>query len=65
MAYDRPILRGLLGLVVQDQKLAARERKLRIGAPLVIGELNFKDAGRKGFDDRADLAAEQAPLGQV
>ena len=37
---------GLLGLVVEDQKLAVLERKLRIGAPLVIGEFDFKDAGR-------------------
>jgi hypothetical protein len=33
--------------------------------PPVIGKLDLKDAGSKSFDDGADLATEQAPLGQI
>ena len=50
---------------VQDHELAVAERKLRVGTPLIIGELYLEDPGSKDFDDSADLAADQASLGQV
>jgi hypothetical protein len=54
-----------LGLIMQDHELALAKGKLRVGVPLVIGELDLKDARREGFDDSADLAAKQASLGQI
>jgi hypothetical protein len=36
---------GLLGLVVEDQQLVVAEGELCIGKALIIGELDFKDAG--------------------
>lgn len=54
---------GVLRLVVKDQKLVFGQRQLRIGPPLVIRELDFKNTRDQGFDDGADLAAEQPVLG--
>jgi hypothetical protein len=59
------MLGGLLGSIVQNHQLAVAERELSVGMPLVIGELHLEDAGSKDFDDSADLATEQAPLGQI
>jgi hypothetical protein len=56
-------LRGVLGLVVEHQKLLFRQRQVRIGPPQVIGEFDFKHTRYEGFYDGADLAAEQPVLG--
>ena len=50
---------------MQNHQLAITERELRVGMALIIGELYLEDPGSKDFDDSADLAAEQASLGQV
>jgi hypothetical protein len=56
---------GLQGSIVEDHELAVVERELSVGMPLVVGELYLEDAWSKDFDDGTDLAAEQAPLGQI
>lgn len=50
---------------MQNQKLAFADRKLGVGAALVIRELDFEDARGENFDDGPDLTAQQAPLWQV
>ena len=52
-------------LVVEDQELVVSEGKLCVSVPLVIGELDFKDAGGEGLNDSADLTAEQTLFGQI
>jgi hypothetical protein len=55
-------LRGVLGLVVKDQKLVFGQRQLRISPRLVVGELDFKNTRDQSLDDGADVAAEQPVL---
>jgi len=50
---------------MEDQELVVSKGKLCVGAPLVIGELDFKDAGGEGLDDCADVTAEQTLVGQI
>lgn len=54
-----------MGSIVQDHELAVSERKLRVVMPLIVGELYLEDARSKDLDDSANLAAEQAPVGQI
>lgn len=56
---------GLLGLVMEDQKLVFRDGELGVGAALVIGEFDFKHTRCQGLNDRANLAAQQPLVGQI
>jgi len=41
------------------------ERQLSVGSALIVGELDFKDAGGKRLDDCSDLATQQPIAGQI
>jgi hypothetical protein len=52
-------LRSSLRSMMEDQKLIGRERQLRVGLALVVGEFDFVGAVQQ-FHDGADLAAQEA-----
>jgi hypothetical protein len=52
-------------MIVQDNELIGVEGERGISAPFVIRELDLVHVGGERLDNRADLAASQAALGQV
>lgn len=47
---------------MQHEKLGVAQCELRVGASLIISELDFKNAGGESLDDGSDLATDQALL---
>ncbi len=57
--------RNLYPLMMQDQQLVGAQGQRRIGATLVVAELDLEDLGRQRLDDGSYLSAAQTILGQI